>query len=210
MGPDEITVYNPGQVQASWAETQEDSPWECFSIHISPETAAAVTGGDPVEAHRSAVGGPGLAGALRRAAIAKDAQEAEQITLWVVGEVLRLSREGAGAPPALASDPAPSVLAPVLQQMRDDLASPVRVPELAAAVSLSPDHFIRAFVKAMGVTPYAWHLQLRLREGRRRLKAGHRPGVVAAELGFSDQAHFHRHFRAAYAQTPGQLQRQRP
>ncbi|WP_157323870.1 AraC family ligand binding domain-containing protein [Nesterenkonia alkaliphila] len=71
VGPDEITVYNPGQVQASWAETQEDSPWECFSIHISPETAAAVTGGDPVEAHRAAVAGPGLAGALRRAAIAK-------------------------------------------------------------------------------------------------------------------------------------------
>lgn len=57
----------------------------------------------------------------------------------------------------------------------------------------------------LGLIPYAWHLQLRLREGR--LRDGEAPAAMAAALGFSDQSHFHRHFRAAYAQTPGAVRR---
>jgi AraC family chemosensory pili system transcriptional regulator ChpD len=43
----------------------------------------------------------------------------------------------------------------------------------------------------------------RLAEGRRRLRGGLAVAEVAHGLGFADQAHFHRHFTAAYAITPG-------
>ncbi|NLS10515.1 AraC family transcriptional regulator [Nesterenkonia sp. MY13] len=59
--------------------------------------------------------------------------------------------------------------------------------------------------RPVGLTPYAWHLQPRIREGRRRLRSGQAVSVIASDLGFADQAHFHRHFRAAYAETPRQF-----
>jgi AraC family chemosensory pili system transcriptional regulator ChpD len=68
---------------------------------------------------------------------------------------------------------------------------------------LSQEQLIRSFSRAMGCPPYAWHLQARLAEGRRLLRHGRPVADVAACLGFADQAHFTKHFRAAYATTPG-------
>ena len=47
-------------------------------------------------------------------------------------------------------------------------------------------------------------------EGRRRLRRGEAVADVAQSLGFADQAHFHRHFTAAYAITPGRYRRLHP
>jgi AraC family chemosensory pili system transcriptional regulator ChpD len=68
---------------------------------------------------------------------------------------------------------------------------------------MSREHLVRSFTRATGCPPYAWHLQARLAEGRRRLRGGLAVAEVAHGLGFADQAHFHRHFTAAYAITPG-------
>lgn len=206
VGADDLTVYNPGQVQASSARTQAGTPWECISIHVDPQTAAAVLGGQPAEARRPVVSDPRLAHGLRRAAALHDQQAARELALWVLSEALRQSAREPSNPSALEG-PGTEGLRPVLERMRNDLSFPVRVSELAESASLSPDHFIRSFVRTVRLTPYAWHLQLRLREGRRRLRDGEAPAAVAAALGFSDQSHFHRHFRAAYAQTPGAVRR---
>ncbi len=85
-----------------------------------------------------------------------------------------------------------------------ELHKPVALDEVCGQLGASRDVVVRAFVRETGVPPYAWHLQLRLKEGQRRLRQGSRVSDVAAELGFTDQAHFHQHYRAAYARTPGQ------
>lgn len=209
VGVEDITIYNPGEIQSSWAATRGDSPWECFSVHLEPETVAALTGESAFEAERPVVTAPDLANALRKAARVEDPHSSEEMATWVVAEVLDRVR-GAGverSPRTQRALPSTTDLQHVSARMRSDLHTPVRVSELARSVSMSPDHFIRSFVRVFGLPPYAWHLQVRLREGRRRLSAGEAPAQVAAELGFSDQAHFHRHFRAAYAQTPGEVRR---
>ena len=50
--------------------------------------------------------------------------------------------------------------------------------------------------------------QMEMAEARRLLLDGMPPATVAAEVGFYDQAHLHRHFRNHLATTPGRFQRQ--
>lgn len=202
VGTAEVTIYNPGEVQASQAETRGNTEWECFSVHVDTGTVRELTGRDDIAAIRPVVADASLAATIRRIGGMDDSQMAEEATLWALGETLGRATDPARGRRALAA-PTRADLGPILKRMRDDLSAPVRVSELSAAAGLSPDRFLRAFVNEVGVPPYAWHLHLRLLEGRRRLRAGRAPARVAAELGFADQAHFHRHFVAAYARTPG-------
>lgn len=208
VGTGEVTVYNPGEVQASKTETRGNAEWECFSIHVDLATVRELTGSDVIEAIRPVVADASLAASIRRIGGMSDPQMAAEATSWALGETLgRVTGPERGTQPQTV--PRSVDLAPVLERMRDDLLVPVSISESAAAVGLSPDRFLRAFVAEVGVPPYAWHLHLRLLEGRRRLRAGQAPAAVAAELGFADQAHFHRHFVAAYARTPGRVRRHR-
>lgn len=74
---------------------------------------------------------------------------------------------------------------------------------LAVTAGLTPHHLIRAFRKETGLTPHAYLVDRRVRAARDRLKAGERPAEVAAAVGFADQAHLTRAFKARLAVTPG-------
>ncbi len=84
-------------------------------------------------------------------------------------------------------------------------AEPARVVrswELEAVTGLSRYDFSRQFRAALGTSPYRYSLMRRLDHARGQL-ARHLPVVqVALDAGFADQAHFTRHFAAAYGMTP--------
>ncbi|WP_375737785.1 AraC family ligand binding domain-containing protein [Pseudomonas boanensis] len=88
--------------------------------------------------------------------------------------------------------------------LRERLAEPPSLEELAAAVNLSPFHFARTFRRATGMPPHAWLKQQRLDQARALLKAGCTPANTAAQLGFSDQSHLTRQFKQAYGVGPGE------
>ncbi|MCY1439187.1 Arabinose operon regulatory protein [compost metagenome] len=88
--------------------------------------------------------------------------------------------------------------------LRERLAEPPSLEELAAAVRLSPFHFARTFRRATGMPPHAWLKQQRLDQARALLKAGCEPAGVAAQLGFADQSHLTRQFKQAYGVGPGE------
>jgi AraC-like DNA-binding protein len=77
------------------------------------------------------------------------------------------------------------------------------VTELAQAVHLSPYHFMRSFRATTGMTAHQYVVQVRLREARNLLARGVPASLVAQSVGFADQAHLIRHFRAAFGVTPG-------
>lgn len=85
------------------------------------------------------------------------------------------------------------------------LASSERISmiDLEKIGGLSRWELARQFRRVFGVSPYRFHLMRRLEEARRRLGAGSSLAHAAIETGFSDQAHFSRHFRAAYGMSPG-------
>jgi AraC-like DNA-binding protein len=66
---------------------------------------------------------------------------------------------------------------------------------------------IRLFRERTGLPPHAFQVAHRVRRARRLLEAGAPIAAAAAEAGFADQSHLHRHFRRSLGLTPRQYQR---
>jgi AraC-like DNA-binding protein len=102
-------------------------------------------------------------------------------------------------------DPHLDTLAAIVRTMLDDPAV-VRVDELAARHAMSPRTLQRLFRRYVGVSP-KWVLQrYRLHEAAERIAEG-RDGdwaATALELGYFDQAHFIRDFKALIGASPAQ------
>lgn len=92
----------------------------------------------------------------------------------------------------------------VRDYLRDNCTRPVSLAELARLVSESPFHLHRAFCRVAGMPPHAYHLQVRIVRARALLLENHRIADVALATGFTDQAHFTRHFKRLMAVTPGE------
>lgn len=87
------------------------------------------------------------------------------------------------------------------------LADKISLDDLARLCGLSRFQFLRRFTHSTGLTPHAWLVRLRLERACAAL-AGARLSVaeVAADVGFYDQSHFNRAFRAAYGAPPSAYQ----
>lgn len=82
-----------------------------------------------------------------------------------------------------------------------------RVDQLSAATGTSPRALQRITRDRLGLTP-KWLIQRRrLHEAAQRLKEGRTTlAAIAHELGYSDQAHFTRHWSAVTGMAPGRYQ----
>ena len=76
------------------------------------------------------------------------------------------------------------------------------IARLAARLGMSAQHFSRTFHRVFGVPPVFFRNQLRLHRAEQQLRRGRRPAQVAAECGFSDQAHLIREFKKVRGITP--------
>ncbi|MGW3344919.1 AraC family transcriptional regulator [Nonomuraea rubra] len=216
---DEVTAYNPGQVQSCTTRTGEGVAFSCVSWYVPPGVVGELVGGAAPDFSRPVVRAPQLRRELLRAArhLAVTGGDPSGSDHLGGGEVLALVEERLTlvllrlldlAAPGLARrspgpEPGDARIAAVLERLRGDLSSAPRLADLAGEAGMSREHLVRSFTRATGCPPYAWHLQARLAEGRRRLRGGPAVAEVAHGLGFADQAHFHRHFTAAYGITPG-------
>jgi AraC-like DNA-binding protein len=68
-------------------------------------------------------------------------------------------------------------------------------------------HLVSAFRARFGLPPHRYLTQLRVDEARRLLAEGRPPGEVAAAVGFADQSHLVRRFKALLGATPGRSRR---
>lgn len=93
-------------------------------------------------------------------------------------------------------------LHPVLDRLREDESNP-SLDELARIVGLTKYQLVRAVKRATGLAPLAWRQNARIGKARLLLREGHPIADAAHELGFTDQSHFHRVFRAHVATSPG-------
>lgn len=103
----------------------------------------------------------------------------------------------------------PSALAeriqPALDALRAAPAAGVALGALARIAGMSRYQVIRAFRTVTGMTPHAWQLNLRVNLARERMRHGDSLSDVAQRLGFADQAHFQRVFKAHTGVTPGRF-----
>jgi len=109
----------------------------------------------------------------------------------------------AGVPPLR-----PHLLRRVLAHVEEHLGERLSVGELADSVSLSVDHFVRAFSQATGVTPHRWLQLRRLETAATQLRQSSlRIDEIAHRCGFAGAAHFAASFRRHHGMTPSAYRR---
>lgn len=79
----------------------------------------------------------------------------------------------------------------------------ISIEELTGLTFLNRAYLIRSFKKMVGLTPYAYLLQVRVEQAKKLLVQGLTPAQAAVEVGFTDQSHLNRHFKAITGLTPG-------
>ena len=136
---------------------------------------------------------------------------AEGIALELLGELGR-----AGARPVSrdsGTDSGSVWLARVEARLRERFDVPPTLTELSDLAGVHPSHLLRVFRQHYHMTPGAFVRQCRIDEACRRLRTATTAepnialGQLAQELGFADQSHFSRTFRALTGISPGTFRR---
>jgi AraC-like DNA-binding protein len=209
----EVHRFGPGDVCA-WdpSARHEGRPWrsahwearlvvlelpDVRELVLDPDGA----GGDVVLASPR-VRDPGLARRFLalHAALERPTWTLERDTLlqeWLCA--LAGATAGASTPRAARRDPA---LRRACELMGDDLARNLTLAEVAAAAGVSRHRLTRLFRAAYGLPPHRFVIAQRIRAARRLLERGVAPAEVAAQTGFFDQSHLHRHFTRTLGMTP--------
>ena len=97
----------------------------------------------------------------------------------------------------------PHKLKTAIAYIQDHLAQPLNLQEIAAAVQISPHYFASLFKQSIGVAPYQYVTQCRIKRAKQLLI---RPELsiveVCHQVGFQNQSHFTKVFREHTSVTP--------
>jgi len=102
----------------------------------------------------------------------------------------------------------PYALKRVLDKIEHSFQSEISLASLAKEAGYSRGHFLKMFRTSMGMTPHAYLLKRRIDHARSLLKRREITIIdVAADCGFSSQAHLTQVFRKHVGVTPGDYRR---
>lgn len=87
--------------------------------------------------------------------------------------------------------------------LHGNYALPLTVKAIAQAAGLSEFYFMRTFQKMTGLSVHQYLTQIRLMRAKGLLAKGIGAAQVASDIGFFDQSHLIKHFRAHFGTTPG-------
>lgn len=145
-----------------------------------------------------------LHGTLRRNDV--DDLEPEGLLALVVERVRTHLRRGVSQPGEAPSAAAQRLRPDAADALRDVLdartTERLKLDELGAELGWNTTHLIRSFTHKFGLPPHRYLISRRLDRARRLLLDGVAPAAVAADVGFHDQAHLGRHFKAHVGTTP--------
>ena len=96
----------------------------------------------------------------------------------------------------------------ISQYVGTELATSIRIHDLAAIAGLSDCHFARAFKQSTGLSPHRYVMHRRVERAVELIRGTNLPMCqVALEVGFCDQSHFSRVVSRATGQAPRELRR---
>lgn len=210
LAPGCISIMPPGEIHDGAKEGTQ--PYTLKTFRLSPELLAQFT--EDTERKRGEVEFGGTL--LERSAMAvrllrlHDAMRSKPTptALAVQSEWLTLLHfllsEACGVVPRETSAALSRIQ---VQRVRDyctvRLGEKITLDELAAVCGVGRFHFLRQFKQAIGMTPHAWLLRLRLEQACVLLAHGSSTiAEVAHSVGFYDQSHFSRAFRQAFGVAP--------
>ena len=96
-------------------------------------------------------------------------------------------------------------LAEVARYIEANFAERITLKDLASMAELSVFRLVTVFRREMGISPYRYLSAVRVRKAQELMRGGVPPAIAAIEVGFFDQSHLCRHFRAICGMTPRQF-----
>ncbi|WP_010534698.1 AraC family transcriptional regulator [Brachybacterium squillarum] len=201
LAPGDVVVIPPGWVHACHPRAGR---WRYLMLHLDAGAVPSELG--PAASTGMAV----FRGAEATAVALRDLAEALDVAVPAVAVQRDLTRVFATLeqnPPGQRLRPTRdetllTLLTPVLDRLRAE-PTPPPLAVLAESVGMTRTGLIRSMRQATGLPPLAWRQNARVLRARELLRAGHAPAEAAQALGFHDQSHLHRVFRAHVAATPG-------
>ncbi|MGW4410234.1 AraC family ligand binding domain-containing protein [Nonomuraea sp. NPDC004702] len=210
-GAGELVLVNPDSVHTGQAGTP--GGWAYRMLYPSVEALAGIAAeldaplATPYFPHQ-VVRDPEVAALLERAHQAAergDALAASTLSRTLFAKLL--SRHAAPRPDASPPGAGRQAVREAMALLHESLLDPPTLEALAAAVGVRPFPLLRAFKAVTGLPPHAYLTSLRVRQARRLLLEGVRPAQVAADVGFTDQAHLNRHFKRVVGVPPAAYQK---
>lgn len=95
-----------------------------------------------------------------------------------------------------------ATLTRVKEKLLDEIAQTHELQTLSQEVGMSRYQLLRAFKHQYGLPPHAYLMDEKIKRAKVMLKSGQEIAQVAYDLGFTDQAHFQKHFKKRIAVTP--------
>lgn len=93
--------------------------------------------------------------------------------------------------------------------INNNISHSISVDDLAERLHCSKFYFLREFKKRVGITPYQYLMNKRIEQAKLKLSGDNANiSLISHELGFNDQSHFTRAFKAHYGVTPGHFLKQ--
>jgi len=212
----QIMAFNPDEPHDGHA--LDEAGFTYCMVYLTPETVQAVLS-DAAErpsdlpwARSPVIDDPALAAAIlrlhRRFAEADAAGQPLARDAALIEVVAGLAQRHADWRPGFARGGDDSdAVARVHALIAEEYAEPLTLDRLSAEAGLSRFHLSRLFQRRYGLPPHAYQSRLRLAEARRLIAAGEPVAEVAVAVGFVDQSHLGRRFKAAFGITPGAFAR---
>lgn len=203
--PGALLVFNPEEAHAT--RLDERRRWRYRAIYATAgvvrEVAEAMGfSGLPV-VERNQIDDAGLVAAFVRAH-----QACGQPDALAAGEALRAALArllGDHCGRHRAEPRTDTRIGRVVDYVRAHYAEDLTLEDLARQIGLSPFQLCRSFRRALGMPPYGYVTQIRLRAAVRLMRDGLGLAEAATAVGFYDQAALNRHFKRTHGFTPRQL-----
>jgi AraC-like DNA-binding protein len=209
IGPGDVFVLRPGEVHGGGPA--DEAIWRYRSFYppaaLMQRVVRELTGADRglPQFAEEVIRDPALAVTLRRA---HQALEAPASTLasesrlmaalaWLVG------RHALGKPSPQRIGREHRAVRRAREYLETFPGENVSLEALAQAAGIGPFHLCRVFRRETGLSPHAYQILVRARLAKSLLLQGFPIARVAADTGFSDQAHLTRHFKRIFGVTPG-------
>ena len=132
--------------------------------------------------------------------------ESESRLLWMMAQLIKQYADIGSTEANLGKEK--KAIQQVRNYIEEHFSESVTLNMLAQHVALSPYYLLRAFRSEVGMPPYAYLENVRIRHTQQLIKAGKPLAEVAADVGFSSQSHMTRQFKKIIGVTPGQYARQ--
>ncbi len=173
------------------------------------EVAESALAGERARAAETHRADPGLLDAVRRyLALADSPADAKVLGPLIAKEIhyrLLVAPFGGMLRSLIRHDSNASAIARAIGRIRDEIRSPIAIPDLARQVGMSVSSFHKHFKTITSTTPLQYQKELRLLEARRLLRTGGASVTTAAfDVGYESPSQFSREYARKFGAPPSQ------